>query len=219
MPSKRVSYNFAQLDTDLLNNVKRRITQSGLVQFQNLTNIQSTIKPTQTRMDTIYTDIINFLNTMYQILLIIINASSELMKDIDDKIATDYTQVVTEFILKYDKSYTQLFNYFSPSQIQDIKTAFIRLDKIIDILTTDFLLGTTIYSFLDLLQNGLDTLLNDIMNASPINRELRETTDGSELSSEALSDNSSIFSNISSDVESDVEGGYIGGAILERRFM
>jgi hypothetical protein len=219
MPSKRVSYNFAQLDTDLLNNVKRRITQSGLVQFQNLTNIQSTIKPTQTRMDTIYTDIINFLNTMYQILLIIISASSELMKDIDDKIATDYTQVVTEFILKYDKSYTQLFNYFSPSQIQDIKTAFIRLDKIIDILTTDYLLGTMIYSFLDLLQNGLDTLLNDIMNASPINRELRQTTDGSELSSEALSDNSSIFSNISSDVESDVEGGYIGGAILERRFM
>jgi hypothetical protein len=215
MPSKRVSYNFAQLDTDLLNNVKRRITQSGLVQFQNLTNIQSTIKPTQTRMDTIYTDIINFLNTMYQILLIIISASAELMKDIDDKIATDYTQVVTEFILKYDKSYTQLFNYFSPSQIQDIKTAFIRLDKIIDILTTDYLLGTMIYSFLDLLQNGLDTLLNDIMNASPINRELRQTTDGSELSSEALSDNSSIFSNI----ESDVEGGYIGGAILERRFM
>jgi hypothetical protein len=208
MPSKKVSYDFAQLDTDLLNNVKSRMTKTGMVQFQNLANIRSTIRPTKSRMNSVFRDIFNFLNNMYEILRIVPTASDDIIQNIEDKIATDYTQMTSEFITKYDMSYTQIFNYLDPTQVQGLKTAFIRLDNLIDYITEEQeVLTITLGNYLSLLQdNALSPLQNDIMNYSPMKVDLMSISQTVPSLNDSISD--------------DMEGGYIaGGSLPERRFM
>lgn len=205
MPLLLGNYDFSKTETQSLNEAKRRINKIGVNQYRSVQNIKSTIRPTKTEMKSIYTKIITFLNTIYEVLRLIPNATPQALISIGDKIAGDYTTLVSEFSTKYNLSYTLVFNYLSPQEVENIKLKSDAIGETAgNILFGDY--GQAIDNFVETLGNSIMQLQLDIQNYSPLSLNLNPSQTASQEQSQSQIDN--------------LTGGYIStGGYIHKRFL
>ena len=163
--------NYSDLDQNLLNKVKKKINKSAEIQYKDFGNIRSTIRPTQSQVDSNFLSIVTFLGQIYSQMNMIYRSGRRdnaiVQTDIATKFSIDFTPKISKFITEYTYNIKPNYNYFSPRQNELIKESIIKIRTIVDELETE---GTT-FEVIGIINEFLDQLLTlqeDVENYSPL---------------------------------------------------
>lgn len=210
MPLLGVNYDFSRTDTQSLNDAKRRINKIGMNQYQSSQNIQSTVRPTKSKMKENFISVDKFLRKMYDVIMLIPHSVAPggmpFYEETAQKISTDYTPLVSEFSQQVQYNIVPVYNYFDPQQNELIKQRVVKLSELCNSILQNMDPSELIVQFIESISQAVEPLITSITNYSPLSMTL-------------IPSQGSMQSEIQAQ-QTDLSGGYIsGGSIIRKRFL